>query len=49
VNFDVPANSVVLGNPGKIVSTSGSRGYVNRTLDELALPAEPQDFSQTHG
>lgn len=35
VNFDVPAQSVVLGNPGKIVSNSGSRGYVNRTIDDL--------------
>ncbi len=35
VNFDVPPESVVLGNPGKVVSTSGSRGYVNRTMDDL--------------
>lgn len=35
VNFDVPPMSVVLGNPGKVVSTSGSRGYVNRTIDDL--------------
>lgn len=34
VNFDVPAQSVVLGNPGQIVSNSGSRGYVNRTIDD---------------
>jgi serine O-acetyltransferase len=34
VNFDVPAGSVVLGNPGQIVSTSGSKGYVNNTFDE---------------
>lgn len=34
VNFDVPQNAVVIGNPGKIVSTSGSKGYVNNTLDE---------------
>ena len=33
VNFDVPCNAVVLGNPGKVVSDSGSRGYVNNTLD----------------
>jgi serine O-acetyltransferase len=33
VNFDVPEKSVVLGNPGKIVSNLGSMGYVNRTLD----------------
>jgi len=35
VNFDVPPESVVLGNPGKVVSNSGSRGYVNRTMDDL--------------
>lgn len=35
VNFDVPAHSVVLGNPGQIVSNSGSRGYVNRTIDDI--------------
>lgn len=34
VNFDVPAEAVVLGNPGQVVSTSGSRGYVNNTIDE---------------
>ena len=33
VNFDVPPMSVVLGNPGKVVSSEGSIGYVNRTLD----------------
>lgn len=33
VNFDVPSKSVVMGNPGKIVSDSGSTGYINRTLD----------------
>lgn len=30
VNFDVPENAVVLGNPGKIVAYTGSAGYVNR-------------------
>jgi hypothetical protein len=25
--------AVVLGNPGKVVSSEGSIGYVNRTLD----------------
>jgi serine O-acetyltransferase len=34
VNFDVPPNSVVLGNPGKVVSDTGSKGYVNRTMHE---------------
>lgn len=33
VNFDVPPQSVVVGNPGKVVATSGSAGYVNRTMD----------------
>jgi serine O-acetyltransferase len=33
VNFDVPPKAVVLGNPGRIVSMSGSHGYVNRTID----------------
>jgi serine O-acetyltransferase len=34
VNFDVPPKSVVLGNPGKVVSDRGSAGYVNQTMDE---------------
>jgi serine O-acetyltransferase len=33
VNFDVPEKSIVIGNPGQIVSTSGSAGYINNTLD----------------
>ena len=33
VNFDVPAEAVVLGNPGRVVSMNGSRGYVNQTID----------------
>lgn len=32
VNFDVPNNSVVLGNPAKIISDKGSKGYIKRTL-----------------
>ena len=32
VNFDVPSKAVVLGNPGKVVSDSGSMGYINNTL-----------------
>lgn len=31
VNFSVPAKSVVMGNPAKIVSDKGSEGYVNVT------------------
>jgi serine O-acetyltransferase len=34
VNFDVPPKAVVLGNPGQVVSSSGSQGYVNRTIDD---------------
>jgi len=33
VNFDVPPKSVVLGNPGKVVSSAGSAGYINHTMD----------------
>jgi serine O-acetyltransferase len=32
VNFDVPEMAVVLGNPGKVVSNAGSKGYVNNIL-----------------
>ena len=35
VNFDVPSMAVILGNPGKVVSMTGSAGYVNRTFDVL--------------
>ncbi len=34
VNFDVPVGSVVLGNPGQIVSQKGSAGYINNVLSE---------------
>ena len=30
VNFDVPAGATVLGNPGRVVAQTGSRGYVRR-------------------
>lgn len=33
VNFDVPDNALVLGNPAVIVNLSGSAGYVNNMLD----------------
>jgi serine O-acetyltransferase len=33
VNFDVPDNSVVMGNPGKVVGDSGSTGYVNNLVE----------------
>ncbi len=32
VNFDVPSRAVVLGNPGRVVSDSGSDGYINHVL-----------------
>ena len=38
VNFDVPPHSVVLGNPGRIVSQSGSAGYINNVLESLGNP-----------
>jgi serine O-acetyltransferase len=31
VTKDVPANAVVVGIPGKVISYKGSQGYVNRT------------------
>jgi len=33
VNFDVPDNAVVMGNPGKIVSYKGTEGYINRVME----------------
>jgi serine O-acetyltransferase len=39
VNFDVPSMAVVLGNPGKVVSSAGSIGYVNNTLNNSATAA----------
>ena len=33
VNFDVPAMSIVIGNPGQIVSQAGSVGYINHVLE----------------
>lgn len=40
VNFDVAAMSVILGNPGKVVSQTGSIGYVNNILSlDAADPA----------
>lgn len=34
VNFDVPNNAVVIGNPAKIVSYNGSKGYINKVLNK---------------
>jgi serine O-acetyltransferase len=39
VNFDVAPMSVVLGNPGKVVSMSGSVGYVNNIPAEAEVAA----------
>lgn len=39
VNFDVPSMSVVVGNPGRIVSDKGSIGYVSRILSKETVPA----------
>lgn len=39
VNFDVPSNAIVLGNPGQVVSNKGSQGYVNNLLPDLENPA----------
>jgi serine O-acetyltransferase len=33
VNFDVPENAVVVGNPGQVVSDHGSRDYVNHLVE----------------
>jgi|ERR1035437_320067 serine O-acetyltransferase len=43
VNFDVPANAVVLGNPGKVVSETGSAGYVNRVLEPFPYGSSSED------
>ncbi|MBK9223690.1 MAG: serine acetyltransferase [Flavobacterium sp.] len=32
VNFDIPDNAVVAGNPAKIISYKGSEGYINYTV-----------------
>lgn len=33
VNFDVPSNSIVIGNPAKIISdTNAADGYINRKV-----------------
>lgn len=32
VNFDVPSGAMVLGNPGKVISMSGSAGYINNVM-----------------
>jgi serine O-acetyltransferase len=37
VNFDVPSMAVIIGNPGKQVSSTGSHGYINRTIDPSPL------------
>ena len=33
VNFDIPSNSVVMGNPAKIIpTTNATEGYINRKV-----------------
>ncbi len=32
VNFDVPENAVVMGNPGQIVSDKGNEGYIHNPV-----------------
>ena len=35
VNFDVPCNSIVIGNPGRIISKENATlGYINNILNE---------------
>ncbi|MGQ7199562.1 hypothetical protein ACUOA9_41025, partial [Escherichia sp. HC-TM1] len=35
VNFDVPNNSIVVGNPGKIIySENATEGYIQNTFEE---------------
>ncbi|MCZ8022780.1 MAG: DapH/DapD/GlmU-related protein [Cyclobacteriaceae bacterium] len=34
VNFDIPDNAVVVGNPSRIVSYKGSSGYINNFINE---------------
>jgi serine O-acetyltransferase len=36
VNVDVPANSIVIGNPARIISKmNATEGYINNTIDKL--------------
>jgi serine O-acetyltransferase len=35
VNFDVPENAVVAGNPGRIVSYRGTADYVENIVDQV--------------
>jgi serine O-acetyltransferase len=50
VNFDVPSQAVVMGNPGKIVSNAGSQGYVNNTMNlpGISWKAEPSVGEGAH-
>ncbi len=47
VNFDVPSMAVILGNPGKVISSAGSIGYVNSTMDipTTAKPVNPEEVA----
>jgi serine O-acetyltransferase len=43
VNFDVPSNSIVLGNPGKVIAKEDATlGYINRVLEPLPASIEPE-------
>jgi serine O-acetyltransferase len=46
VNFDVPEKSIVLGNPGKVVSDGGSAGYINNTLEQFDSSMSPTRYSK---
>jgi serine O-acetyltransferase len=47
VNFDVPPNSVVLGNPGRIVSNKGSALYINNAVEsDGSISAKEEDPSR---
>jgi len=34
INFDIPDEAVVVGNPSRIISYKGTDGYINRTVEE---------------
>jgi serine O-acetyltransferase len=43
VNLDVPSNSIVLGNPGKVIPKEDATvGYINRVLEPTPSRLEPE-------
>jgi serine O-acetyltransferase len=43
VNFDVPGNSIVIGNPAKIIPKENpTEDYINHILDEWSNPLPGQ-------